>query len=79
MVRSIVAPLRTAVGVLVGGLATLVLGTFVIVMARIDPESGSITWSMRTWARILDFFAGLRITVEGLEPVSYTHLRAHET
>jgi len=67
MLRSIVAPFRTAVGVLVGGLLTLVLGTFVIVMSRIDPESGSITWSMRTWARTLDFFAGLRISVEGLE------------
>jgi 1-acyl-sn-glycerol-3-phosphate acyltransferase len=67
MLRRILAPFRTAFGITIVALATIVFGTYVIVLAHIRPRSRQITPIMRAWARTFLFVTGSRVTVEGLE------------
>jgi 1-acyl-sn-glycerol-3-phosphate acyltransferase len=46
---------------------TIVLGTFVIIVARFNPRSQSITWAMRTWGRLFMVVCGVRTTMVGTE------------
>jgi len=72
MLRRILAPFRTAFSMTVVALATIVLGTYVIVLAHINPRSRQITPIMRAWARTFLFVTGSRVTVEGLEGIDPT-------
>jgi 1-acyl-sn-glycerol-3-phosphate acyltransferase len=67
MIRWALAPLRTVFALFVVALVTIVLGSYVIVLARISPRSRQITPIMRAWATTFLFVAGARVTVEGRE------------
>jgi 1-acyl-sn-glycerol-3-phosphate acyltransferase len=67
MVRVILAPLRTLFALVLLALATVLLGSYVIVLVRVFPHSGHVTGVMRLWARIFLFGTSTRVTVEGLD------------
>ncbi len=67
MLRRIIAPFRTAFAMTVVALATILAGTYVIILAHISPHSRQITPIMRAWAKTFLFVTGSRVTVEGLE------------
>jgi 1-acyl-sn-glycerol-3-phosphate acyltransferase len=53
--------------VLCVGLATLLLGSYLIVLLRIRPKTGQVTPIMRFWARTFLLVTGTRVEVDGLE------------
>ncbi len=55
------------VGYLVGGFATVVLGTIAMVLAFINPKMHLITLVMRAWGRVVLFLVAIRVDVEGAE------------
>jgi 1-acyl-sn-glycerol-3-phosphate acyltransferase len=67
MVRVILSPLRTLFALVLLALATVLLGSYVIVLVRVFPHSGHVTGVMRLWARIFLFGTGTRVMVEGLD------------
>jgi 1-acyl-sn-glycerol-3-phosphate acyltransferase len=69
MLRTLLAPVRTVVMFTVVGLATVALGTYVIVAARFRPQSATITWCMRTWGNLWIWFGGLRPSLEGMDHI----------
>jgi 1-acyl-sn-glycerol-3-phosphate acyltransferase len=60
---------RTAVGVIVVASLTIVLGTYVIALASVSPNSPQIRPIMRLWALVFMKMAGVRWQVEGTERV----------
>lgn len=83
MLRKAWAAVRMAVGFLVVALATVVLGTSVIVLAHLNPRMRLITAVMRLWSGIILFFAAVRVDVEGTEQLdpdgSYMLVSNHQS
>src|SRR3989304_2731306 len=72
MVRAVLAPFRTMFALLVVVLATLLLGSYVIVLLKIRPRTRQITSIMRLWARVFLRASGTDLKVEGLEHLDPT-------
>jgi 1-acyl-sn-glycerol-3-phosphate acyltransferase len=67
MLRAALAPFRTVFALLCIGLATLILGTYLLVLLKIRPKTSQVTPLMRLWARIFLFVTGSRVSVAGTE------------
>lgn len=63
---------RTAVGVIVVASLTIAVGTYVIALASLSPNSPQIRPIMRFWAVVFMKMAGVRWQVEGTERVDPT-------
>src|SRR3972149_7064534 len=72
MVRAVLAPFRPMFALLVWVLATLLLGSYVIVLLKIRPRTRQITSIMRLWARVFLRASGTDLKVEGLEHLDPT-------
>lgn len=69
MLRVILSPVLTVVGLLCVVLATLVFGSAVIVIAHFWPRSSWVTSIMRLWARVFLIATATRVHVEGVEHI----------
>jgi 1-acyl-sn-glycerol-3-phosphate acyltransferase len=67
MLRKALSPLLTVFAVTVVALMTLLLGSYLIVLVRLRPNTRQVTRVMRIWARIFLFVTATRAEVEGLE------------
>ena len=67
MVRTVLAPLRTLIVVIVGPIITILCGTFVILFGRWIP--GVVRPTMRVWGWVVARTAGLSWNVEGLDHI----------
>jgi len=72
MVRIPLAVLRTVFAVLIQGLATLVIGSYLIVLLKVRPKTGQVPRALRIWAKIFLFVTNTRVTVEGAEKIDPT-------
>lgn len=61
------SPIRTILAVLAVGMATLLLGSYLIVLLRFHPRTRQVTPIMRFWARLFLLVTGTRVEIEGLE------------
>ncbi len=69
MIRTPLAVLRTGFGLFAVGLATLVIGSYLIVLVRIRPRTPQVPRAMRLWAKIFLFATGTRTDVEGADRI----------
>ncbi|MDX1450589.1 MAG: lysophospholipid acyltransferase family protein [Acidimicrobiia bacterium] len=69
MLRTILSGPRTVIAYLVGALATIVLGTYALILGKVNPTSRQIAPVMRTWARIVLWVSGVSWTVHGLDNI----------
>lgn len=69
MFRIPLAMLRTGLGLFIVGLDTLILGSYLIVLARVRPQSPQIPRVIRLWGRIFLFAARARVRVEGADRI----------
>lgn len=67
VVSTVVGAVRTVALGLAVVVATVLLGSYVLVAARVNPRSRTITWAMRTWAHVFVWLGGMRVTLEGLD------------
>lgn len=66
------SPIRTVVAVLSVGIATLLLGSYLIILLRFHPRTSQVAPIMRFWARLFLLVTGTRVDVEGLERLDPT-------
>lgn len=69
MLRAILSPLRTLIALLSLLVTTLALGSYLIVLLWIRPDTRQVTPTMRLWAHVFLWTTGARVTVEGLERI----------
>lgn len=83
MVRIPLAVLRTGLAGLVQGLATLVCGSYLIVLLRIRPRTRQVPRVMRIWARLFLLATTTRVEVVGADRVdaagSYVFVGNHSS
>lgn len=69
MIRIPLAVVRTVFAVIVQNLATLVCGSYLIVLVKVRPRTPQVPHVMRIWAKLFLFVTGTRVTVEGAERI----------
>lgn len=69
MLRTLLSPLITVFGLLVVAMTTIVLGTTLLVIVRIRPDSKIPSLLARAWARIFLAVTATRSTISGLENI----------
>jgi 1-acyl-sn-glycerol-3-phosphate acyltransferase len=69
MLRTILSPLITVVGLLIVVIATIVLGTTLMVVVRISPDSKVPGTLARIWSRIFLAVTATRSTIDGLHHI----------
>lgn len=69
MLRVALAPIRTVFALLFVCIATLLFGSYLIVLLRFRPRTPQAAPVMRAWARTFLFVTGTRTTVEGMDKI----------
>jgi len=69
MIRRAFAPFRTVFALTVVALATIVLGTSIIILARFHASTRHITRIMHLWARTFLLVTGTHVEAEGLDRI----------
>lgn len=81
MLRTVIAPIRTLIGVPLAVIWTIVCATGAMIAARFRPTSPATDWFAAAWGKVLIALAGVRTTIEGLEHVdtaqSYVFVSNH--
>lgn len=67
MIRLALGLVRTAIGIPLLGVATLIAGSYLIVLLKLRPRTRQARFILRLWGRAFIFLTGTRVTVEGLE------------
>ncbi len=69
MLRKTLALVRAGIGALIVAVTTLVIGSAIMLVAKLNPRSRRIETLARAWARVFLFVGGARLTVAGRERI----------
>lgn len=72
MIRRVLAPFRTVFSLTVVAVLTIILGSFIIVLVKIRPNTRWVTPIMRFWARAFLVVTGTHVTAQGLDKLDPT-------